>query len=1465
MRIHKWVVKFAAGVLCSAVAMATVPVGALTGLWSTAEGTVETEPYEVVFDSPEKLEGWRQTAYSKTSFLDAEETGKVQWTYDSNENALTNGAKDQMMPALTLENRLYDNFEAEIIFKKTNAWGHLVFMFGRTDDTKGCLHDDAATLEENGVGISISNNMGVTQDYLFNYQEADGTYGYHRYVSFPQTDNVGLIDFNAYNTLKVVVKNGVYEVYMNGTLIAKDGNALRLDNSQNPNRPGAGRIGILANDKCYVKSIKVTPITGEEETNRGTMAYENAFGSQESLEGWEQVPFNADGSISDNESIQWAYDESENAIRPWGNMATITLTGDAYQYKNFTAELEIKKTNTWGAFIFSFGRMDLQKSPYIGAENNASDGAAFIFSGGSGQCQEFFGYYQNAQGIFGNQLYLRFDNGTFPVDEYISLKVEVRSGVYSLYLNGQLVARDGTSMQIDNIGNPNAPERGGITLAANDNCYIRNLKITPIDEEALHIDPTLEEGERKTIHLDGDWLCQDMPFAAGLEQLPDEFTNSIPVPGLWDMAEKPFSYTSDREVVYSGNYEKKALWYKKTLVFDGEIPDTVTLKINKAWWGKYIYVNGQHVLTHQPNFTPAYVDISDHLKGNGEENVLLIKIGDFNSDPQTGNPKGYDGEREKCIPGIYDSVSLILHGEVMIDYVQAAPDIDKDQVKVQTTISNHGSADALTDVTVEIREKETGKLVVSKSLTGVEVPAGETVKALDILDMDDYRLWSPEDPFLYTVTSTVSGDSITQTFGMRKYRNNTEAGYVELNNEPIYLRGTNVVVFRFFEDPLRGDLPWDEDWVRSVLTKFKELNLNSLRVCVGFAPDFWYDLCDEMGILVDDEYSIFGNYGLPDTLGDPDSPYVDELRDWINERANHPSVVIWDVQNEMFKTEGSNPDSGNAIKILRAEGVDLSNRPFDNGWKPPVSSEDTLECHPYLFIDPSFRLSYLNETHPDPARYFGFHFNEEDSADPEDIPDNLRIINEYSWLWITRDGKPTKLTEGLYSQLFPDGYTEEELRKYYAMGVAQLTEFWRQGGYTAGIMEFCGLGYSRDGGYTSDNFLPDITDPQYHPTFKKLVGDAMAPVGICIEDWSEKHPTGRTKTFRVSILNQVNETFSGPVTLKLYQDGILVYEATKDYIVSNMEKGIQEFEVAIPEGKDSRFRLVASYVDENGDTVESLREFTDGEGVPAPGTADVVSIGADVTVSSTYDDSSLKPEHLVDGNRSTRWSTVFADDQWIQLDLGKVYELDTLSILWESGAPGKEFNVEVSSDGKHWTKVYEQTDGDWNKIDAGLHTAGRYVRINLLKRYTSFGFSIYEISVYGGELEKADTSALESLLTEAREVDLARLTEVSAQALREAIQQAEAALQAPTEETVYVARIALQTALDGREEKPAETTGITTSSGTSTQPSRGTEPGVPSSSEPPATGVGRPIACGMFAGISGLTAAAVCKRKRRKD
>src|SRR5208282_3093043 len=72
-----------------------------------------------------------------------------------------------------------------------------------------------------------------------------------------------------------------------------------------------------------------------------------------------------------------------------------------------------------------------------------------------------------------------------------------------------------------------------------------------------------------------------------------------------------------------------------------------------------------------------------------------------------------------------------------------------------------------------------------------------------------------------------------------------------------FLRGSNVTLYRFFEDPERAALPWTEQWVRLLHRRFKEMHWNALRYTIGLAPEIWYRIADEEGILVQDEFPIW--------------------------------------------------------------------------------------------------------------------------------------------------------------------------------------------------------------------------------------------------------------------------------------------------------------------------------------------------------------------------------------------------------------------------------------------------------------------------------------------------------------------------------------------------------------------------------------------------------------------------------
>lgn len=101
-----------------------------------------------------------------------------------------------------------------------------------------------------------------------------------------------------------------------------------------------------------------------------------------------------------------------------------------------------------------------------------------------------------------------------------------------------------------------------------------------------------------------------------------------------------------------------------------------------------------------------------------------------------------------------------------------------------------------------------------------------------------------------------------------------------------------------------------------------------------------------------------------------------------------------------------------------------------------------------------------------------------------------------------------------------------------------------------------------------------------------------------------------------------------------------------------------------------------------------------------------------------------------DGNGETRWSSDYTDSEWIYVDLGNVYDISRVRLIWET-AYAKTYYVQVSNDARSWTTVYGTSNGNGDLDDIPLNAKGRYVRMHGTERATPWGFSLYEFEVYG--------------------------------------------------------------------------------------------------------------------------------------
>jgi hypothetical protein len=484
--------------------------------------------------------------------------------------------------------------------------------------------------------------------------------------------------------------------------------------------------------------------------------------------------------------------------------------------------------------------------------------------------------------------------------------------------------------------------------------------------------------------------------------------------------------------------------------------------------------------------------------------------------------------------------------------------MERESARVLTWISNKSDRSIQTPIHLTIADATSNEARGAVESEMIQIPAGETILAESELCIADMIPWSPESPQLYVLSVTTSDDHLNTRFGMREFHFDPETKVPMLNGKPYYLRGTSVPIYRFAEDPLRGDKLWNERWVRKLFSKFREMHWNTIRFHVGPAPEMWYRIADEMGMIIQDEYAVwtFSIFRTGITLDTLVSEYVD----WMEERWNHASVLIWDAQNE--STQKKEPRTGWALSMVR--DLDLSHRPWDNGWGQVQRETDMVELHPYLYTRSmiNFRGKELD---PLPAVDTFRH------TDPDSIllgnGVHPAVVNEYAWLWIRRDGEPTTLTSQGYGTYFP-GFTASERFEYYARNCAIQTEYYRAL-RAAGVMQFAGLNSNYPGCKTTDIFV-DIDNLVIEPHIQKYVRDAFSPVGICIWNWDSTGEKGMEKRIPIVLFNDLSSTWEGPVEISMLKEGV---------VVSRIEVG----PVQVGPSEKAVIESVMKYPDESGD------------------------------------------------------------------------------------------------------------------------------------------------------------------------------------------------------------------------------------------------------------------------------------------
>ncbi|WP_328474853.1 discoidin domain-containing protein [Actinoplanes sp. NBC_00393] len=128
--------------------------------------------------------------------------------------------------------------------------------------------------------------------------------------------------------------------------------------------------------------------------------------------------------------------------------------------------------------------------------------------------------------------------------------------------------------------------------------------------------------------------------------------------------------------------------------------------------------------------------------------------------------------------------------------------------------------------------------------------------------------------------------------------------------------------------------------------------------------------------------------------------------------------------------------------------------------------------------------------------------------------------------------------------------------------------------------------------------------------------------------------------------------------------------------------------------------------------------------------ADALISQSKPATASSVESAAFPASAAVDGNAGTRWSSTFADPQWLQVDLGSTQSISQVVLNWEA-AYASAFTIQTSPNGTTWTNISPVTAGRAGVQTLNVTGSGRYVRMNGTTRATPYGYSLWEFQVFG--------------------------------------------------------------------------------------------------------------------------------------
>jgi hypothetical protein len=406
---------------------------------------------------------------------------------------------------------------------------------------------------------------------------------------------------------------------------------------------------------------------------------------------------------------------------------------------------------------------------------------------------------------------------------------------------------------------------------------------------------------REEISLNGTW--QTVKVQSLDAQLPADGWKDTAVPG----------------VLQGHNYERA--WLRRSFsVDDSWNGKRILLRFGGVKFRSWVWLNNKEVGDCFNGYDAFELDVTDAIRF-GEHNELLVGVHDWTGlfDGERLNlPAKADWTALRTIPrdcilapiggrfdlyGIWDDVSVMAVPQVHVSDCFVRPSVRTSRLTVDATVVNSGPGHFRGNIEAFVypysglpRDAKgvwpvDAKPVAVAAPVQVEVQSGQEKPFTVEIENPPLEFWWPHSPKLYVIEIRVDGadgDRLQERIGYREFW--TDGGDFYLNGAKVHL------LARSWWPP---DQPYTRDAIAAQIRMLKEMNVNCFRTHTQPWPSAWYEAADELGLMMIPEGAVFKDdeaYRVNDNrFWDY---YARHLRAMVRHLKNHPSVIMWSIENE---------------------------------------------------------------------------------------------------------------------------------------------------------------------------------------------------------------------------------------------------------------------------------------------------------------------------------------------------------------------------------------------------------------------------------------------------------------------------------------------------------------------------------------------------------------------------------------